>query len=209
MSKRRSSHGTSATFDLTGYALHQPLRSAPYDMYVTDLRVRVPRISNNWVRIDNCRYDPLQSILQTRLIFNDLSISGAVKLYDEANILKNPEKSTAIEKCKMAIRLRQAGVGFTVIPRREKSGNISVNTAGTFIEPHFVSVHAYGCKEPELLERTIDGVEGRDLDMGQEMETVFLRGIQPLLTAYVEKHLHSALRDTLMINMGYSVSYGR
>lgn len=51
--------------------------------------------------------------------------------------------------------------------------------------------------------------DSEEQDMGQEMEDVFLRGIQPLLTTYLEKHLHPALRDTLMVNMGYSVSYGR
>lgn len=47
------------------------------------------------------------------------------------------------------------------------------------------------------------------MDMGQEMEDVFLRGIQPLLTTFLEKQLHPALRDSLMANMGYSASYGR
>ena len=37
-----------AIIDLAGYALHQPLRSAPYDMYVTEMRVRVPR-QTGWV----------------------------------------------------------------------------------------------------------------------------------------------------------------
>lgn len=51
--------------------------------------------------------------------------------------------------------------------------------------------------------------EDDELDIGQEMEDVFLRGIQPLLTTYLERQLHPALRDALMENMGYSVSYGR
>lgn len=45
----RSGHAASqAIIDLAGYALHQPLRSAPYDMYVTGMRVRVPG-QTGWV----------------------------------------------------------------------------------------------------------------------------------------------------------------
>ncbi|KAG8318367.1 uncharacterized protein LOC124353458 [Homalodisca vitripennis] len=207
ISTRRSSSGTSHTLDLAGYALHQPLRTAPYEMYVTDMRVRMPTKPSHWARVDNCRFDPVQSTLQTRLYFKDLSITGAVKLYNEANTLLNPKISTPAEKCRMMIRLRRAGVGFTVIPQRSKVGGLAVSTTATFLDPQFVSVHAYGCDHPDLMERKLH--DDDELDMGQEMEDVFLRGVQPLLTTYLEKHLHPALRDTLMVNMGYSVSYGR
>lgn len=206
MSGRRSPNGHAATFDLSGYALHQPLRSAPYDMYVTDMLVRIPGKPNNWARIDNCRYDLIQSTLQTRLVFRDLAITGAVKLYDEVNSLKNPQQAHPTEKCKMTIRLKRAGLGFMVIPRRAKRGSLAVSTSATFLEPR---VHAYGCDNPELIDRKIESAEGKEFDIGQEMEDVFLRGIQPLLTTYMEKQLHPALRDTLMVNLGYSVSYGR
>ena len=33
--------------------------------------------------------------------------------------------------------------------------------------------------------------------------------IQSLLTCYMEKQLQPALKDTMMANMGYTVSYGR
>lgn len=62
-----------------GYALHQPLRTAPYEMYVTDMKVRMPSHPQRWARIDNCRYDPTQATLQTRLVFKDLSITGLSK----------------------------------------------------------------------------------------------------------------------------------
>jgi hypothetical protein len=47
-----------------------------------------------------------------------------------------------------------------------------------------------------------------EADFTQEMEDVFLRGIQSLLTRYMEKQLQPALKETLMANMGYTVSYG-
>ncbi|XP_054288275.1 uncharacterized protein LOC129004416 [Macrosteles quadrilineatus] len=207
ISTRRSSSGSSHTLDLSGYALHQPLRTAPYEMYVTDMKVRMPTHPSHWARIDNCRYNPSQAVLQARLVFKDLSVSGAVKLYNEADTLHNPKIATPAERCQMMVRLRKAGIGFTVVPQQREGGGLSVSTTATFLDPQFVSVHAYGCDNPDLLERRLQDED--ELDMGREMEDVFLRGIQPLLTTYLEKQLHPALRDTLMINMGYSVSYGR
>lgn len=141
-------------------------------------------------------------------------ITGAVKLYDESAPLKNPLRpSTATDKCKMTIRLRRAGVSFTTIPKRSRTGALAVSTTGTFLEPQFVSVHAYGCDLPSsVYSRTQNGPEARerdDNDIGQEMEDVFLKGIRTLITNYMEKEMEQALRDTLMINLGYSVSYGK
>lgn len=38
------------TLNLKGYSLHKQLRTIPYDMYVTDMRVRLPTTSS-WVCI--------------------------------------------------------------------------------------------------------------------------------------------------------------
>lgn len=70
---------TSLSYMFLGYALHQPLRTAPYEMYITDMKVRMPSHPQRWARIDNCRYDPAQATLQTRLVFKDLSITGLWK----------------------------------------------------------------------------------------------------------------------------------
>lgn len=79
--------------------------------------------------------------------------TGAVKLYNEANTLLNPKIVTPAEKCRMMIRLRRAGVGFTVVPQRRQSGGLAVSTTATFLDPQFVSVHAYGCDHPDTMER--------------------------------------------------------
>lgn len=44
--------------------------------------------------------------------------------------------------------------------------------------------------------------------IASEMEDVFLRGASQALTKYIERQLHPAIKETLMISMGYTVSYG-
>lgn len=46
-------------------------------------------------------------------------------------------------------------------------------------------------------------------EMSQEMEEVFIRGVRSLITRYMEHQMEPALRDTLMMNLGYSISYGK
>lgn len=45
-------------------------------------------------------------------------------------------------------------------------------------------------------------------NIAREMEDVFLRGASQALTRYIEKQLHPAIKETLMISMGYTISYG-
>ncbi|XP_073996973.1 uncharacterized protein isoform X3 [Rhodnius prolixus] len=213
MSTRRSGV-SSSSLDLEGYALHHPLKSAPYEMYVTDMRIKAP---GRWARVDKCRYDDALGTLQARLAFKDLSVSGNVQIYDQTPILSK----TPMDSCNLTLRMRRAGVGFTVMPKRRNSRTapgIGVSTAATFVEPQFISVHAYGCKggsNDSTNFRRSDGPEARDSsvedneNMSQEIEQVFLRGVRSLLTRYLEHRLEPALRDTLMMNLGYSISYGR
>ncbi|XP_011646695.2 uncharacterized protein LOC105433220 [Pogonomyrmex barbatus] len=42
----------------------------------------------------------------------------------------------------------------------------------------------------------------------REMEDVFLQGASQALTRYVERQLHPAIKETLMLSMGYTISYG-
>lgn len=44
--------------------------------------------------------------------------------------------------------------------------------------------------------------------IAREMEDVFLRGASQALTRYIERQLHPAIKETLMISMGYTISYG-
>lgn len=103
ISKRKALH-------LQGYSLHQQLRSAPYDMYVTDMKVRLPS-TNSWVRVDKCRYNPTNSSLETRLLFNDLTISGRVNLFNDGELQRSPVHPSPEDSCNMILRLRKAGIG--------------------------------------------------------------------------------------------------
>lgn len=42
----------------------------------------------------------------------------------------------------------------------------------------------------------------------REMEDVFLQGASQALTRYIEHQLHPAIKETLMLSMGYTISYG-
>ncbi|CAB0033023.1 unnamed protein product [Trichogramma brassicae] len=45
-------------------------------------------------------------------------------------------------------------------------------------------------------------------DIAREMEDVFLRSASQAITHYFEKQLHPAIKETLMLSMGYTISYG-
>lgn len=184
---------------LTGYTLHKPLRTAALDMYVSDMRVRLPQ-SKSWVRVDQCNFNPINHSLDTKLLFNDLSISGRVNLFSDGQLQRAPEES-----CNMILHLRKAGIGFHTEPIRRERGQFNVKTDSQFLEPGFISVYAYGC-EPSL--RREDQTIEEDDAISREMEDVFLRGIRSLLTSYMQRELQPAIKDTLMKNMGYTVSYG-
>ncbi|XP_046814771.1 uncharacterized protein LOC124422420 [Vespa crabro] len=65
-----------------------------------------------------------------------------------------------------------------------------------------------------------DNVDNNDDDNGnnrswqskeyiaREMEDIFLRGASRTLTSYIERQLHPAIKEALMISMGYTISYG-
>lgn len=208
---KRVHSSNSALVDLAGYALHQPMRTAPYDMYVTNMRVHIPA-RTSWFRIDRCYYDPHNASVQTTLSFRDLKVSGVVKLYDEKAVLQDPLLPTPTETCNVTLRLRQAGLGLSALPLHVSRGNIELRTSAEFVKPQFVSVHSYGCEPPSREHRrsmTAARKGTEECDFMQEMEDVFLRGIQSLLARYMEKQLQPALKDTLMANMGYTISYGR
>ncbi|CAH2246005.1 jg13364 [Pararge aegeria aegeria] len=278
----------SQSIDLNGYSLHQSLRSAPVDMYVTRMRVRLPQ-NSNWVRVEKCYFDPRNISLDTMLLFHDLTISGNVDLYEAndldraipqsrrlrrnyADLQYDPYPSYAKRNengCNMILRLRKAGIGFHTRPLNQQPGKFNVKTDSEFVEPGFISVYAYGCEkyvnrnsiknkdnlplkrkrrsdefsfepglevspdEESLDSRTsnnwdymyessnnrvsyersklfrppeddLDEVE----DISREMEDIFTKGIRTLLTTYMKKELQPAIKDTLMRNMGYVISYG-
>lgn len=195
--------------ELEGYSLHQPLRTIPYDMYVTDMRVRLPA-TNSWVRVDKCQFHPRNKSLETSLLFNDLTISGNVNLYKDDDLKRGDAYRYPNEKCGMILRLRKAGIGFYTEPVRRERGQFNIRTDSHFLEPGFISVYAYGC-EPKMASkehRREDNLEEKD-EISREMEDIFLKGIRSLLTTYMQKELQPAIKQTLMTNLGYTISYGK
>lgn len=219
LSQTRINSAHVPVIDLSGYALHQPLKSVPVDMYVTDLRVKVPG-NLQWAKIDKCRFDPNTKILQAKLLFKDLIVTATVKLMNEEYLKMGNPVDAVTDRCNMTLRLRQAGLGFVAMPQHIKTGAVGIRTSATFVDPNFISIHAYNCqpmdgqnhKRSAVGNGYLDGPEGRgptNEDISQEMEDIFLRGIRSLLTKYMEKQLQPALKDTLMMNLGYTISYGR
>lgn len=126
--------------DLSGYALHQRLRTAPgAEMYVTRMRAKVMPASRDgasaepwtaasgntpgnrfWAQVDECRYDPLGNTLEARMRFGrTLMVSGSVRLlYGGGNRAEPVDRMSAGETgCDMTLRLRpRAGLGFTAVP---------------------------------------------------------------------------------------------
>ncbi|XP_058794024.1 uncharacterized protein LOC131665860 [Phymastichus coffea] len=45
-------------------------------------------------------------------------------------------------------------------------------------------------------------------DIAREMEDVFLRSASQAITHYIERQLHPAIKETLMLSMGFTISYG-
>ncbi|CAG4939122.1 unnamed protein product [Parnassius apollo] len=282
--KRRKRHHSksfdmplSRSIDLNGYSMHQQMRSAPVDMYVTKMRVRLPQ-NSNWVRVEKCYFDPRNVSLETMLLFHDITISGNVDLYDANDFDRTVPSSRRLRRnyaeqdihsdpysksrgCNMILRLRKAGIGFHTTPLNQQPGKFNVKTDSEFVEPGFISVYAYGCEkyinknsvrsnlplrrrkrsdeftfdphmdtysdalgqssdvwstyeprsrvnyERSKLFRPDDDLDEVE-DISREMEDIFTKGIRTLLTTYMKKELQPAIKDTLMRNMGYIVSYG-
>lgn len=299
-------------------------------MYITNMRIRLPYHKQGYIQVDKCRYDDLHKLLQTNMLFRDLTITGNIQLYSDqqlgnsllrrlvekrtievekpSNVVSNRSelgkrkllhrqteggaghfrRYTAdrrikpsggeqrsfqtdqqwnieeidendqlrktlfdhlinynhyynagntryhlprpVENCNMTLKLKSVGLGFSAIPERvvetDYSRNINIKTTATYLEPNYVSIHAYNCKNilangsayrkngfdggtvdgMHVYKRTDDAVED---DLESEMEQVFIKGSRSLLTNYMEKQFKNVLRDSLMTNLGYTVSYGR
>lgn len=96
---------------------------------------------------------------------------------------------------------------FYTEPIRRERGQFNIRTDSHFLEPGFISVYAYGC-EPRLRQHRRNFSEDEDELLSREMEDIFLKGIRSLLTNYMQKQLQPAIKETLMTNMGYTLSYG-
>lgn len=198
--------------DLTGYALHQSLRSAPFDMYVTNMKVHIPSQSA-WYYIDKCQFYPHNKSLSTHVSLRDLSVSGVVKLFDEETILQDPLLPVPTDVCNMTLKLRRAEFEAAIQPKYPFKIPFQIQLDMALTPSDVISVYAYGCYPTGLEHRAAtDEPQGKFFvkhDLSQEVEDVLVKGTQSLLRSYLGKNLQQTLKDALMVNMGYTLSYGK
>lgn len=94
-----------------------------------------------WAQVERCVYEPSNNSLQTRLLFNDLTVSGQISL-----LLLDYRLAIPAESCKMTLRLRRAGIDFFTSPIARGRGQMRIRTESSFLEPRFASIYAYGCR---------------------------------------------------------------
>ncbi|CAL7933398.1 unnamed protein product [Xylocopa violacea] len=131
----------------------QKLHSAPLEMSVTRIAVKLPQgardTGNPWAKVEKCIYEPSNNSLRTRVMFNDLSVSGIISLMPQEHQPPIPPES-----CRMTLRLRRAGVDFLTNPIARGRGQMRIRTESSFLEPRFASIYAYGC-HPMRLDKQI------------------------------------------------------
>ncbi|XP_015438960.1 PREDICTED: uncharacterized protein LOC107193934 [Dufourea novaeangliae] len=133
----------------SGTSYQQELRSAPLEMSVSRIAVKLPQGARDtvspWARVDRCIYEPGNNSLQTRVMFNDLSVSGMVSLTP-----RDRQPPIPAESCRMSLRLRRAGIDFVTSPIARGRGQMRIRTESSFLEPRFASIYAYGCQTRRL-----------------------------------------------------------
>lgn len=136
-----------------GTFYQQKLRSVPLEMSVSRIAVKLPQGARNsgnpWARVEKCIYEPSNNSLQTRVMLNDLSVSGIVSLMP-----RDHQPPIPAESCTMTLRLRRAGVDFLTSPIARGRGQMRIRTESSFLEPRFASIYAYGC-HPTRLDKQI------------------------------------------------------
>jgi len=100
---------------------------------------------HGWARVERCMYEPERNSLRTRVVFNDLAVSGTVSLMPRDHRALIPTES-----CKMMLRLRRAGIDFLTSPISRGRGQMRIRTESSFLEPKFSSIYAYGCRPTRL-----------------------------------------------------------
>ncbi|XP_014489352.1 PREDICTED: uncharacterized protein LOC106752287 [Dinoponera quadriceps] len=139
----------------TGLSYQRELRSAPLEMSVSRMAVKLPentkeQMAGHWARVERCVFEPSRNSLRTRVVFNDLSVSGMVSLMPR----DHRAPPIPVESCRMMLRLRRAGIDFLTSPIARGRGQMRIRTESSFLEPRFASIYAYGC-HPARLDKQI------------------------------------------------------
>ncbi|XP_025073627.1 uncharacterized protein LOC105425484 [Pogonomyrmex barbatus] len=133
-----------------GTMYQRELRSAPLEMFVSRMAVKLlentKEPGGHWARVEQCLYDPDRNSLSTRVVFNDLLVSGMVSLMPR----DIHHASISAESCRMTLRLRRAGIDFLTSPIARGRGQMRIRTESSFLEPRFASIYAYGCRPTRI-----------------------------------------------------------
>jgi len=111
---------------------------------ISQLPENTKESGGHWARVEQCMYNPDRNSLKTRVIFNDLSVSGMVSLMPRNHAL------ISTESCKMTLRLRRAGIDFLTSPIARGHGQMRIRTESSFLEPRFASIYAYDCRSTRI-----------------------------------------------------------
>lgn len=114
-------------------------------LYTSQLPENTKESGHHWARVERCVYEPGHNSLRTRVVFNDLIVSGTVSLMPRHRRALMPAES-----CKMMLRLRHAGIDFLTSPIARGRGQMRIRTESSFLEPKFSSIYAYGCRPTRL-----------------------------------------------------------
>jgi len=182
-------------------------------------------------QLEDCSFEPGRRELSARMGLRNLLVSGRIKLTRGGTptglgILASPgftygrinRGSIPDATCSMTLRLRRAELGLhaseagLALPSLLPAPTLGpspmipspmVRTDAHFVEPELasMSVHAYGCSAPAL--------DDPSEPVAQEVEDVFMRGMQTVVARAVQRRLQPALRDALLLHLGYSPSYGK
>ncbi|XP_033214729.1 uncharacterized protein LOC117171482 [Belonocnema kinseyi] len=133
---------------------HQQLHTAPLEMTVSRVAVKLPQDSTTrsgpWAQVEKCAYQPNDNSIHTRVVFNDLSVSGLVSL-----VPRDYRANFPSESCRMTLRLRRAGIEFYTSPIARGRGTMRIRTESSFMEPRFASIYAYGCRPTTRVDKQI------------------------------------------------------
>lgn len=112
---------------------------------ISQLPENTKESGGHWARVEQCVYDPDRNSLRTRVVFNDLSVSGMVSL-----IPRDRRALISAESCRMTLRLRRAGIDFLTSPIARGRGQMRIRTESSFLEPRFASIYAYDCRSTRI-----------------------------------------------------------
>ncbi|XP_072763184.1 uncharacterized protein [Anoplolepis gracilipes] len=87
------------------------------------------------------------------------------------------------------------------IENKDSSQNISREVREFVADDHFDNPFSINSEDPNRNWQSKEYIT-------REMEDVFLQGASQVLTRYIENQLHPAIKETLMLSMGYTISYG-